>query len=137
MPFRLGQFDSSEAPFPIRRTNGLERPCSDPCPAHLALLAGCCYSSLPLAACTRRGELLDDSWWFVSSLASGETHFRVTAPKGAAGCRVIVFPFSCTFPLDPPEKEMASHSSILPWKISWTEEPGGLQSTGSQRVRHD
>ena len=32
---------------------------------------------------------------------------------------------------------MATHSSILAWKISWTEEPGGLQSRGSQRVRHD
>ena len=32
------------------------------------------------------------------------------------------------------EKEMATHSSILAWKISWTEEPGGLQSMGSQRV---
>ena len=38
---------------------------------------------------------------------------------------------------DPLEKEMATHSSILAWKIPWTEEPGGLQSTGSQRVRHD
>ena len=38
---------------------------------------------------------------------------------------------------DPLEKEMATHSSILAWKISWTEEPGGLQSTGSQRVGHD
>ena len=35
------------------------------------------------------------------------------------------------------EKEMAPHSSILAWRIPWTEEPGGLQSTGSQRVRHD
>ena len=35
------------------------------------------------------------------------------------------------------EKEMATHSSILAWRISWTEEPGGLQSMGSQRVRHD
>ena len=35
------------------------------------------------------------------------------------------------------EKEMAPHSSILAWKISWTEEPGGLQSMGSQRVGHD
>ena len=32
---------------------------------------------------------------------------------------------------------MATHSSILAWKIPWTEEPGGLQSMGSQRVRHD
>ena len=35
---------------------------------------------------------------------------------------------------DPLEKEVATHSSILAWKISWTEEPGGLQSMGSQRV---
>ena len=35
------------------------------------------------------------------------------------------------------EKEMATHSSILAWKILWTEEPGGLQSTGSKRLRHD
>ena len=38
---------------------------------------------------------------------------------------------------DPPEKGMATHSSILDWEIPWTEEPGGLQSMGSQRVRHD
>ena len=37
---------------------------------------------------------------------------------------------------DPLEKEMAIHSSILAWRIPWTEEPGGLQSTGSQRVGH-
>ena len=35
------------------------------------------------------------------------------------------------------EKEMATCSSILAWEIPWTEEPGGLQSVGSQRVRHD
>ena len=35
------------------------------------------------------------------------------------------------------EKEMATHSSILAWRIRWTEEPGGLQSMGLQRVRHD
>ena len=38
---------------------------------------------------------------------------------------------------DPLEKEMATHSSILAWRIPWIEEPGGLQSMGSQRVRHD
>ena len=38
---------------------------------------------------------------------------------------------------DPLEEEMAPYSSILAWKIPWTEEPGGLQSTGLQRVRHD
>ena len=38
---------------------------------------------------------------------------------------------------DPLEKEMATHSSILAWRIPWMEEPGGLESTGSQRVGHD
>ena len=37
----------------------------------------------------------------------------------------------------PLEKGMATHSSILAWRIPWTEEPGGLQSMGLQRVRHD
>ena len=37
---------------------------------------------------------------------------------------------------DPVEKGMAAHSSILAWSIPWTEEPGGLQSVGSQRVGH-
>ena len=35
------------------------------------------------------------------------------------------------------EKEMATHSSIVAWEIPWTEEPGGLQSIGSQRVRYN
>ena len=38
---------------------------------------------------------------------------------------------------DPLEKEMATHSSNLAWEIPWTEEPGGLESMGLQRVRHD
>ena len=38
---------------------------------------------------------------------------------------------------DPLENEIATHSSILAWRIPWTEEPGGLQSMGSQRVGHD
>ena len=38
---------------------------------------------------------------------------------------------------DPLEEEMAAHSSILAWRIPWTEETGGLRSMGSQRVGHD
>ena len=38
---------------------------------------------------------------------------------------------------DPLEEEMATHSSILAWRNPWTEEPGGLQSMGLHRVRHD
>ena len=37
---------------------------------------------------------------------------------------------------DPQEEEMETHSSILAWEIPWTEEPGGLQFMGSERVRH-
>ena len=40
-------------------------------------------------------------------------------------------------PEDPLEKGMATHSSILAWRIPWTEDPGGLQSMGLQRVGHD
>ena len=39
--------------------------------------------------------------------------------------------------VDPLEEEMTTHSSIIAWKIPWTEEPSRLQSIGSQRVRHD
>ena len=38
---------------------------------------------------------------------------------------------------DPLEKEMATHFSVLAWRISWTDKPGGLQSMGSHRVKHD
>ena len=38
---------------------------------------------------------------------------------------------------DPLEEGMATHSGILAWRVPWTEEPGGLQSAGSQRVRHN
>ena len=45
--------------------------------------------------------------------------------------------FTFTFHFHALEKEMATHSSTLAWKLPWTEEPGGLQSMGSLRVRHD
>ena len=57
-------------------------------------------------------------WWF--------------APAPKLGSAVGSEPMS--FPL---EKATALHSSTLAWKIPWTEEPGGLQSMGSQRVGHD
>jgi len=38
---------------------------------------------------------------------------------------------------NPLEEDMATHSSVLAWRLPWTEEPGGLQSIGSQRVGHD
>ena len=45
--------------------------------------------------------------------------------------------FTFTFHFHALEKEMATHSSILAWRILWIEEPGGLQSMGLQRVGHD
>ena len=45
--------------------------------------------------------------------------------------------FTFTFHFPALEKEMATHSSVLAWKIPWTEEPGGLQSMRSLRVGHD
>ena len=45
--------------------------------------------------------------------------------------------FTFTFHFHALEKEMATHSSILAWRIPWAEEPGRLQSMGSLRVRHD
>ena len=50
---------------------------------------------------------------------------------------VVVFKIYVPFHYLTLEKAMATHSSTLAWKIPWTEEPGGLQSTGSQRVGHD
>ena len=46
-------------------------------------------------------------------------------------------PVRSVSPGDTLEKEIATHSSVLPWRIPWTEESGGLQSRGLQRVRHD
>ena len=54
-----------------------------------------------------------------------------------AKSRTRLSDFTFTFHLHALKKEMATHSSIHAWKISWTEEPGGLQTTGSQRGRHD
>ena len=51
-----------------------------------------------------------------------------------AGWETQVHSLGWEYPL---EKEMAAHSSILAWRTPWTEEPGRLQSLGSQRVRHD
>ena len=45
--------------------------------------------------------------------------------------------FTFTFHFHAWEKEMATHSSVLAWRIAWTGEPGGLPSTGSHRVGHD
>ena len=71
-------------------------------------------------------------------------HVLWASPSGASGKESTCLcgkpksrgfdPWAGKIPL---EEGMASHSSLLAWRIPWTEEPGGLQSMGSQRVGHD
>ena len=56
---------------------------------------------------------------------------------GVAKSRIRLSDFTFTFHFHALEKEMATHSSVLAWRIPWTEEPGGLPSMGSHRVGHD
>ena len=71
-----------------------------------------------------------------SAVATGLEKFSFYSNrKERQSQRVFKLPHNCTH-LTHSEKAMAPHSSILAWKIPWTEEPGGLQSTGSQRVGH-
>ena len=69
------------------------------------------------------------------------THFRLSQWEGFPGgsdgsesAHSVEDPGSISWWEDPMEKEMATHSNILAWRIPWTEEPGGLQPTGLQRV---
>ena len=59
------------------------------------------------------------------------------AIPGVAKSRTRLSDFAFTFHFHALEKEMATHSSVLSWRIPGTEEPGGLQSMGSQRDEHD
>ena len=59
------------------------------------------------------------------------------AVHGVAKSQTQLSDFTLTFQFHALEKEMATHSSVLAWRIPWTEEPGGLLSMGSHRVRHD
>ena len=59
------------------------------------------------------------------------------AVHGVAKSRTQLSDFTSTFHFHALEKEMATHSSVLAWRIPGTEEPGGLSSTGSHRVGHD
>ena len=54
-----------------------------------------------------------------------------------AKCWTRLSDFTLTFHFHALEEEMATHSSVLAWRIPWTEEPGGLPSMGSHRVGHD
>ena len=59
------------------------------------------------------------------------------AVHGVAEGQTLLSDFTFTFHFDALEKETATHSSVLAWRIPGTGEPGGLPSTGSRRVEHD
>ena len=71
----------------------------------------------------------------------GKIHSVVRFPGGSDGKESVCKPGKTQVPSlgrqDPLEEGMATHSSILAWRIPWTEEPGGLQSMQLQRVGHD
>ena len=88
----------------------------------------------------------------MTELSIGDCQKDIIAPKveqtSATGASLVAQTVKCLPAMqetwvqslgweDPLEKEMATHSSTLAWKIPWTEEPGRLQSMGWQRVRHD
>ena len=72
-------------------------------------------------------------------LLPGKSHGRslVVAVHGVAKSRTRLSGFTFTFHFHALEKEMATHSSALAWKIPWMEEPGGPPSVGFHRVGHD
>ena len=62
---------------------------------------------------------------------------RLAAVHGVARSRTQLSDFTFTFHIHALEKEMATHSRVVAWRIPGTGEPGGLQSMGSQRIGHD
>ena len=73
-------------------------------------------------------------WFSFYSLLFGGLPGCASSKESTCQCRKLrVWSLSQEYPQ---EEKMATHSSILAWRILWTEEPGGLQSMGSQRVRH-
>ena len=91
-------------------------------PRSPALQEGSLLSELPRKPRKMGGEMANSGkfyWWLKRLPTMKETRVQSLGQE------------------DPLEKEMATHSSILAWKIPWTENPGRLQSMGSQRVGHD
>ena len=76
----------------------------------------------PLQYCCPENPMDGGAWW--------------AAVHGVAKSQTRLSNFTFTFLFHALEKEMATHSSVLAWRIPWTEKPGRLQSMGSHRVRH-
>ena len=79
-------------------------------------------------------------WHPTPVLLPGKSHgwrSLVAAVRGVAKSQIRLSNFTFTFQFHALEKEMATHSSVLAWRIPGTGEPGGLSSMGLHRVRHD
>ena len=76
-------------------------------------------------------------WELIFSLTSRRNYWYYMYIKYYEYTICITYTYICDVYIYISEKAMASHSDTLAWKIPWTEEPGGLQSMGSLRVRHD
>ena len=77
----------------------------------------------PLQYCCLENPMDGGAWW--------------AAVRGVTKSQTRLNDFTFTFHFHALEKEMATHSSVLAWRIPWTEKPGRLQSMGSQRVGHN
>ena len=82
-----------------------------------------CMYCTPLQYSCLENPMDGGAWW--------------AAPHGVAKSRTRLSDFTFTFHFHALEKEMATHSSVLAWRIPGTGEPGGLPSMGSHRVGHD
>ena len=96
-----------------------------------------CVKQVRSPALQFHGDLI---WLMAETLSGVYTDLPIDFPGGSDGkasAYNVGDPGSTPGKEDLLEKEMATHSSILAWKITWMEEPGRLQSMGSQRVGHD
>ena len=117
------------APFLIPTRNTLEIQSLSILCQHAVSIFRCCFAIVRYAVVSHYGfnlHLSDGSWW-ASQVAQWS---GIHLPKQETRVQSLGWE-------DPLEEGMATQSSVLAWRIPWTEEPGGLQSMGSQRVRRE
>ena len=105
------------------------------------LLETFCLQNISCCLCGQVGPDSSLSWSSIKKKKKKNNPTKLQASQVAQGLRIRLpmqqMPVRSLGEEDPLEKEMATHSIIVAWRIPWTEMPGGLQSMGSHRVRHD